>query len=177
MSDPESGPREFAENPLLRSLTARGEVPNAVTFLGYVGASANEGVITLYPTLNDLSFGVEIAESDILQSTEAAETELPYGGMILWVRTDAEVTVRSVRKVRAGRLGGIGPARARIAGPQVKGAAAPAEKSSEVRKGRLLIRMPNAGVMRQDDCFSRCDCSTCNCSSSCDCSSGCEFLQ
>ena len=173
MSEQES-PRALGENALLRNLVTDGEAPNAVTFLGYIGRSANEGVITLYPTLNDLSFGVEIAESDVLHATEAAESELPYGGMVLWVRKDAEVTVRSVRKVQASRLGGAGPVRARLTGPQVKGTAA-AENPSEVRKGRLVIRMPGRKTVRDDDCVSRCDCSTCNCSSSCDCSSLCEF--
>jgi hypothetical protein len=176
MSEQESAPRDLEENALLRNLVTDGEVPDAVTFLGYIGRSANEGVITLYPTLNDLSFGVEIAESDILHSTQASESELPYGGMVLWVRKDAEVTVRSVRKVQAGRLGGAGPVRTRLTGPQVKGTV-PAEAPSEVRKGRLVIRTPVRKMMRDDDCVSRCDCSTCNCSSSCDCTSLCEFRE
>jgi hypothetical protein len=88
------------ENPVLAKLVAAGAA-NAIPLRGYVGPSTTRGRVSLYPSLDDLSNSVEIASSDILHFEAAPESVLPYGGVIVWLKKDAEITRRRVETVRA----------------------------------------------------------------------------
>ena len=88
------------ENPVLAKLVAAGAA-NAIPLRGYVGPSTTRGRVSLYPSLDDLSNSVEIASSDILHFEAAPESLLPYGGVIVWLKKDAEIPRRRVETVRA----------------------------------------------------------------------------
>jgi hypothetical protein len=88
------------ENPVLAKLVAAGAV-NAIALTGYIGPPITGGRITLYPSLADLSSSVEIASSDILHFEPVPETILPYGGVIVWVKKEAEIARRHVENVSA----------------------------------------------------------------------------
>jgi hypothetical protein len=94
---------KIPESPVVARLVAAG-VSTARTFRGYVGTSRTEGYVTLYPSLGNLSASVEIARADILDCLELPEPGQP---VILWVRTEAQVTLHQVvtaESASSGRL-------------------------------------------------------------------------
>jgi hypothetical protein len=93
--------REFRPNPLIEKLTSRGD--GAVRLLGYIG-STTDGLVKVYPSLDDLSFYYEIHGVDILHVEDAPAEVLPHGGSEIWVRPNARVesckTVRQSAEAR-----------------------------------------------------------------------------
>jgi hypothetical protein len=147
---------KIPENPLLSKLTREGAV-DSMTFWGYVGPSREEGVVTLYPSLENLSDSIEIARADILHVEDVPETVLLFGAKVVWVRREAKITRRQVDTAET--VGTLGTAEA------VR-AVAPKDNVVEVRKGRLRMRMRTQGA--RSDCHS--PCATCrDCSSVCIC--------
>ena len=71
----------------------------------------------MYPRLDDLSESHEVARADILYFTEVPESVMPFGGMMIWVKMDAQIIHR-------------------------QGQAASGTDLAEVRRGRLRILMP-----------------------------------
>ncbi|WP_330327889.1 hypothetical protein [Streptomyces pseudovenezuelae] len=132
-------------HPLLRTLRARGT--NSKVFFGYVGPGDADDRILLYPSLYDLSHYIEIPRASVLHAEEAPTQVLPFGGSVLWVRTDATIVRHRQENVT-----------------DVHGA-----PTSPVSEGRLRItRRAQRMEFASDDCHS--PCSTChspcgNCSS------------
>lgn len=81
---------KYPPHPLVGKLTSGKDDTGAVKLLGYFGSSA-DGVIKVYPSLDDLSVYYEIREADILHVEDAPEQELPHGGSAIWVKADASV--------------------------------------------------------------------------------------
>jgi hypothetical protein len=131
------------ENPLLTRLLSAGAA-ESVSFRGYIGASAKEGHITLYPNLDDLSRSIEIPRKDIIDFAELPDTVLPLGAVIIWVGKSATITERGVAELRD--ISSPGPV-VRTAG-----------------RLRMRLRRPVRGgevcVSRCNTCQSRC--LTCN---------------
>lgn len=123
-----------------------------MTFWGYVGPSRKDGVVTLYPSLENLGDSIEIAVADILHVEDVPETVLLFGAKVVWVRRDAKITRLHVDTAEA-----AGTTHAADTSTQ-KGPAV------EISKGRLRIRMRSQGTT--SDCHS--PCATCkSCSSVC----------
>lgn len=95
--EPNSGNR-LKTNPLVSRLLEAGS-ENAVAFTGFVGPATREGYVKLIFRLNDLSSGVEIAESDILASAELPKSSL--GAVAVWVRRDAVISQNSAKRAEA----------------------------------------------------------------------------
>ena len=120
-------------HPLLMKLGIEGAT-NTTSLLGYVGPSTNEGHVRLYSSLEDLSNSVEIRREDILHSSPTPDSVLPYGGTIIWLRKDAQVTYQRTEKTVV---------------------SAPVETNPfEVNRGRLRIRVQ--GGLRSAKCASYC---------------------
>jgi hypothetical protein len=85
--------RNFSPHPIVAKL---GDA-DAVKLLGYFG-STTEGIVKVYPSLDDLSVHYEIRESDILHVEEAPADELPHGGSVIWVKANATVERRSTNR-------------------------------------------------------------------------------
>jgi hypothetical protein len=157
---------EISTNPLLEKLIVDGEAADAVTLRGYISRPAEDGMVVVYPSLNDLSISVYIARDDIIQFAQAAESETPHPATVLWIKKHAEVTVRSTVKVQAGQLGGL-TRRTPLTAPVAELAIDSTETPAELRTGRLRIQMPAsrataAGVCHGGQCVSVCNCvSTC----------------
>jgi hypothetical protein len=166
MAEPKSNPRKLESHSLLVKLLSSSGGADAHVFRGYIGPSSTKGRVRLYPSLGDLTFSIEIAEEDIIESAAAPERLLPYGGTVIWVRPDAEIAVHgeqvTTHVVRSLR---------RDDGPTVSEIASPtsprASRFVEVRQGRLQIRVRPRSL---DTCAS-CSCSSCSgckmCSSTC----------
>jgi hypothetical protein len=75
---------KFKPHPIISKLEETG----AVKLLGYFGGTT-EGVVKLYPSLNDLSVCLRIREADILHVQDATPEECPHGGSCVWVKPDA----------------------------------------------------------------------------------------
>jgi hypothetical protein len=171
MANPTPAHKHLQPHALLGRLLAHGAGADARVFRGYVGPSPANGRVSLYPSLGDLTFSIEIAEKDILESVDAPETLLPHGGTLIWVKRDAEVVFhgQQVRTVAVRSLGHsearpvarvvspVGPAAVRTA----------AARLVEVQRGRLQIQV-RPGIA--DTCAS-CSCASCGpcklCSSTC----------
>jgi len=139
----ETGPgAEIPENQLVARLISAGAA-NATALRGYFGPTTTEGRVTLYPSLDDLSESFEIARDDILAFEAAPDSVLPNGGMIVWVKKDAEVTHRRAQTVKI-----------------------QAQNLAEVRKGRLRILMPVPNQL-WPVCRSRCFPGCLRCQSRC----------
>lgn len=80
----------FTPHPLVAKLTSGGGETGAIKLLGYFGG-ASEGLVKVYPSLDDLSTYYRIREGDILHVEDAAAEELPHGGSAIWVQADARV--------------------------------------------------------------------------------------
>ena len=84
---------DFPAHPIVAKL---GDA-DAVKLLGYFGGTT-EGIVKVYPSLDDLSVHYQIRESDILHVEEASADELPYGGSAIWVKandcSESEINLR-----------------------------------------------------------------------------------
>jgi hypothetical protein len=136
---------ELSANPTIEKLV--GDNPglaNAMILRGHIGPSTREDRITVFPTLDDLSQSFELARADVLAVDDAPETQVPNGGKMIWVRSDAVITQRNTRT---------------------------AQQHVQMRKGRLSITMLRR--LGDGDVCSTFDCQTCtsncglNCTSSC----------
>ena len=136
---------ELSANPTIKKLV--GDHPGlakAMILRGYIGPSTSEDRITVFPTLDDLSQSFEFARADVLAVDDAPQTEVPNGGKMIWVRSDAVITQRNTKT---------------------------AQQHVQMRKGNLSITMLRR--LRADDVCSTFDCQTCtsncgiNCTSSC----------
>lgn len=86
--EPDSG-KALKTNALVSRLLEAGS-ENAVAFTGFVAPSRREGHIKLIFRLNDLSGGIEIAESDIVATADLPKSSL--GAVAVWVRRDAVIS-------------------------------------------------------------------------------------
>lgn len=86
--EPDSG-KALKTNALVSRLLEAGS-ENAVAFTGFVAPSRREGHIKLIFRLNDLSGGIEIAESDIVATADLPRSSL--GAVAVWVRRDAVIS-------------------------------------------------------------------------------------
>jgi hypothetical protein len=147
---------ELQEHPVLSKLAREG-ASDATTFWGYVGPSRGEDLVTLYPSLENLSDSFEIARADILHVEDVPESVLLFGAKVVWVRREARINRGQVAPAQ-------GVARQRpAASPE---ADEPQGDVVEVRKGRLRMQMRPRGA--EADCSS--PCATCrDCSSVCIC--------
>jgi hypothetical protein len=112
---------KIPEHPLLKKLVT--EKKTDVTALqGYVGPSSTPGCIRVYATLDNLEESVEVAEADVLHYEKTPEGVLPHGAVTVWIKGDADVSVKLDRVADVGRV--------------------------ELRRGRLRIRVPGGGQMQ-----------------------------
>lgn len=150
-------------HPLLDRLLKAGTDVRA--FRGYVGPDKGNGRVTMYPSLGDLSFYIEINRSDIVSSAAAPESLLPHGGTVIWVKPDAEVICHGER------INTVAARRTRqTAAVEASSGSREMQKAGslvEVQTGRLSIHL-RPRVM--STCAS-CSCSSCEphpgCSSTC----------
>jgi ferredoxin len=157
MSPAKQSGRDIEINPLLARLLSHGV--DAIAFRGYVGPSKKEGTIRLYPTLGFLNVFIDIGLDDIVETAPAPTTVLPHGGMIVWVKSDAEVVfhgdtvvtvlVRTLRRQRAA-----------IDQTSANAPSSDAAKYVDVVRGRLRMGVP-AGTLRDDVCASCRGCASC----------------
>ena len=131
---------KIQEHPLLTKLGTTGAT-NATSLRGYVGPSSNEETVRLYSSLEDLSESVDVLRKDILHSAPTPDSVLPYGGTIIWLSKDAQVTFHRSAKTAVSPL--VEP------------------QPFEVNRGRLNIRV--RGGLRSDVCTSRCQVCTSRC--------------
>jgi hypothetical protein len=151
MSSEASWEAKIQDHPLLSKLIREGAA-DSMTYWGYVGPSRTEGVVTLYPSLENLEDSIEIASADILHVEDVPETILLFGAKVIWVKRDAKVTRRHVGTAES------------VGTTEAEGTAAPKGNVVEVRKGRLHMQVRTQG--RSSDCHS--PCATCrSCSSVC----------
>jgi hypothetical protein len=81
---------KYRPHPLVEKLTSGSGDAGVSKLLGYFGSST-DGVVKVYPSLDDLGVYYEIREDDIVQVEEAPADELPYGGSAIWVKARARV--------------------------------------------------------------------------------------
>jgi hypothetical protein len=145
------------ENSLVAQLIERG-ADTSIMLRGFIGPSARDGYVRLYPKLQNLSDSVEIARSDIVHSVEAPQSAL--GAVILWVKKDAKMSLHRVGVSESM------PAPAERLATFNKRAAGSSENMVERRRGRLRMRLRPQQAQTLCfshcmDCISWCDCSTC----------------
>src|SRR5215216_2576698 len=101
---------DIPQHPLLQKLQGSTAV---TTLRGYIGAGKDEGSVRIYATLDDLSESVEVKKEDVLHYESTPESIQPFGSATIWIRQDAQTTlkvdrVENVSKVKqiraAGRL-------------------------------------------------------------------------
>ena len=100
-----AGPK-FKPHDVVEKLTEKGR-DGAVKILGYFGSTTN-GVVEIYPSLDDLSVCLQVREADIVHVEEAPDDELAHGGSAIWLKPDAVVEryVRQRTSVEARFLAG-----------------------------------------------------------------------
>lgn len=81
---------KYRPHALVEKLTSSSGDAGASKLLGYFGSSA-DGVVKVYPSLDDLGVYYEIREDDIIHVEEASAEELPHGGSAIWVKARARV--------------------------------------------------------------------------------------
>lgn len=118
----------FKPHPLVEKLAgARGEA-GAVKLVGYFGSAA-DGVVKLYPSLDDLSVYFNLLEADILHVEDAPADQLPHGGSYVWVKADARVERCAVSRVATEARFLAGDIAARMAGGPAVAYRAPAAQA------------------------------------------------
>jgi hypothetical protein len=139
----------LSEHPILAKLLTDGG-PDVKSYRGYVGTSAREGYLAIYPSLADLAKSFEIRQTDILHVEEIPEAFAPFGAVMVWVRADGDVAARAVATTTG--LASINAA-----------------DRIESRQGRLRMLRQAPIEAASDPCTSNCDCvSACDpCISSC----------
>ena len=80
---------KYPAHPLIEQLT-REPGEGASRFLGYFGGTT-DGVVSIYPSLEDLSVYYDIREDDIVSVEDASPDELPNGGSVILVKASAQV--------------------------------------------------------------------------------------
>ena len=141
----DGGGKALADNPLITQLINRG-AEELITLRGFIGPTARDGYIRVYPRIGNLGDSVEIAKSDIIHAVKAPRSSL--GAVIVWVKKDARISVHRVNQREA-------------TGPEPN-------SMVELRKGRLRMRMKATQAREQVcfsvcmDCLSWCDCSICS---------------
>jgi hypothetical protein len=154
MSSESDWESKIQDHHLVKKLIRAGAA-DSMTFWGYVGPSRRDGVVTLYPSLENLADSIEIAVGDILHVEDVPETVLLFGAKVVWVKREAKITRLHVDTAEA--VGTIETA-------ETVDTAAPKGAVVDVRKGRLHVRLRTQG--RSSDCHSPCQ--TCkSCSSVC----------
>ena len=133
------------------------EPENAVSLFGYVRLSDDGRRVTLYSQIERPNESAEFAAADVLASSEAPETVLPYHGTVVWVRRDTQVTYRysDTRVTKAQLL----PTTFTKAEPTLSSNA----RVGEVRRGRLRMRIPPSTDLPREcrgDCVSGCVCTS-----------------
>jgi hypothetical protein len=118
---------------------------NGMILRGYVGPSKSDDCITIFPSLDDLSQSFELARADVLAVDDAPEAQLPNGGKVIWVRSDAVITRRNTKS---------------------------AQQHVEIHKGRLSITMLRR--LGDSDVCMTFDCQTCTSNCGINCTSSCE---
>jgi hypothetical protein len=141
-------------HPVLARLAADGvDFSEVVGLRGLVGIAPGEGLFRLHPRLDDLTISVDIATGDVLH---VAAGELPDDIVVAWVWRNADVTFRRTRVVHTSAEDA-----GRFFGPTPDGGVTPGRGRTEMRSGRLNIRM-NARALPQElmaacgVCTSRC---------------------
>jgi hypothetical protein len=89
---------KYGPHPLVEKLTTGKGEAGTVKLLGYFG-SASDGVVKIYPNLDDLSVYYQIREDDIVHVEDAATDTLPHGGSTIWVKASALVERCTSRRV------------------------------------------------------------------------------
>jgi hypothetical protein len=79
------------QSKLLAELLAK-KTGETVTYIGYIGPEEGPDQVVLYQDLEDLSKCVSIKTNDIVHYVAAPESLLPFGGVILWLKKDSDVT-------------------------------------------------------------------------------------
>jgi hypothetical protein len=131
---------KIPEHPLLAKLGVSGAT-NVTSLRGYVGPATTDAHVRLYASLDDPSESVEFAHNDVLHYAATPDTVLPFGGTIVWLKKDAEVTFHRAER----------------------SAAVKADPNAlEVNRGRLRIQVRGGGL-RSDVCQSRCQVCTSRC--------------
>jgi len=160
-------------NPLLSRLVSHG-VESSV-FKGYVGPSDDDGAIRLYPSMGFLRFSIEIRRGDIVDTEPAPTSLLPYGGTVVWVRSDAQVVLHgdTVTTVPVRALQRPAPA-------MTEAATTPRVSESgnyvDIERGRLRMSVPagrlGAGARMCDP-----GCASCRgCASTCGSPGACQVM-
>jgi hypothetical protein len=120
------------DHPLLTKLGIAGAT-NATSITGYVGPSGNPDTVRLYSSLENLLDSIEVLRKDILHSASTPDTVLPYGGTIIWLKKDSQVTFHRSEQTAA---------------------VSPDDNSLMINRGRLNIRV--RGGFSSEVCQSRC---------------------
>jgi hypothetical protein len=153
---------KLEENPLVGRLTREGST-QSMTFWGYIG-QAGEGFITLHTSLENLGDSLEIPVADILHVEDVPESVLLFGGKVVWVRRDANVTRRQGEVAST-----LDKNLRKLASSEKPRMGAQDGSVVEREEGRLRMQMrPRAGTEAgtEADCHS--PCATCkSCSSVC----------
>jgi hypothetical protein len=134
-----SGADNLREHQELIEMAETGaEMSDVIALRGYVGPSPREGVVRLYPGLDDMSVSVDIPSGEIVATKDAPKVTMPMGGVIVWVTRTANVTVRRTRTVLT-------------TAQQVKrlfGAGSAMDPSRRGVVDRLNIRLPKSSARR-----------------------------
>lgn len=95
---------EIQDNQFLKGLIEKGATHSSV-FTGYSCFSKTEGFITLYPNISNLSESIEISRNDIIDCAKLTSGLGDLDGrMIVWVRKEAEVSIKRAFHANDGRL-------------------------------------------------------------------------
>jgi hypothetical protein len=132
---------KISEHPLVSKLLAEAG-PDVKAYRGYAGRASRDGYITIYPSLADLGRSFEIREADVVHVEDIPEAFAPFNAIMIWVRSDADVSARAVT----------------TANREVA-----AHDAGERRQGRLrMVRQAPIEAL-SDACTSNCECVS-NCS-------------
>jgi hypothetical protein len=132
---------QITEHPIVSKLLAEAG-SDVKAYRGYAGRAGRDGYITIYPSLADLGRSFEIREADIIHIENIPEVFAPFNAIMIWVRSDAEVSARAVT----------------TANREVS-----ANDAIESRQGRLRMVRQAPVDLRADTCTSNCECVS-NCS-------------
>jgi hypothetical protein len=78
-----------AKFPVHKIVDKIGDTP-AIKLMGYFGGTS-EKLVTIHPSLDDLSVRYRVREADILHVEDAPSDVLPHGGSVIWLKADAPV--------------------------------------------------------------------------------------
>jgi hypothetical protein len=125
MAQGSSKSESLTVHPTIKKLVGdQSGLAKVLTLKGYIGPSSSQDRVTLFPSLDDLSLSFELARADVLAVEDAPESQLPNGGKVIWVKSDAVITRRNTRT---------------------------AQEHVEMRKGRLSITITRH-VVESDNC-------------------------